>query len=64
MLHFTQSKDAGCKVVTDMKPDLLNVDLERHIEQFIEVFDNPQFRSDGLNLYPTLVICGKGLYKL
>ena len=61
---FTQSKDAGFKVVTHMMPDLPNVDLERDILQFQELFENPQFRPDGLKLYPTLVIRGTGLYEL
>jgi len=61
---FTQSKDAGFKVVTHMMPDLPNVDLERDILQFMEMFENPLFRPDGLKLYPTLVIRGTGLYEL
>lgn len=32
--------------------------------QFVEYFENPAFRSDGLKLYPTLVIRGTGLYEL
>lgn len=61
---FQMSKDAGFKVVAHMMPDLPNVGLERDIEQFIEYFENPAFRSDGLKLYPTLVIRGTGLYEL
>lgn len=45
-------------------PDLPNVGLERDIEQFIEFFENPAFRADGLKIYPTLVIRGTGLYEL
>ncbi|XP_076041012.1 elongator complex protein 3 [Oratosquilla oratoria] len=61
---FQYSKDAGFKVVTHMMPDLPNVDYERDVLQFIEFFENPEFRADGLKLYPTLVIRGTGLYEL
>uniref|UniRef100_A0A8C1JY46 Elongator complex protein 3 n=1 Tax=Cyprinus carpio TaxID=7962 RepID=A0A8C1JY46_CYPCA len=61
---FHLSKDAGFKVVAHMMPDLPNVGMERDVEQFIEFFENPAFRPDGLKLYPTLVIRGTGLYEV
>ncbi|TPP64478.1 Elongator complex protein 3 [Fasciola gigantica] len=61
---FHLSKDAGFKVVAHMMPDLPNVGWERDIAQFAEYFENPAFRSDGLKIYPTLVIRGTGLYEL
>uniref|UniRef100_A0A1A8PV00 Elongator complex protein 3 n=2 Tax=Nothobranchius TaxID=28779 RepID=A0A1A8PV00_9TELE len=61
---FHLAKDAGFKVVAHMMPDLPNVGMERDVEQFIEFFENPAFRPDGLKLYPTLVIRGTGLYEL
>ena len=61
---FQMAKDAGFKVVSHMMPDLPNVGVERDIEQFHEYFENPAFRSDGLKIYPTLVIRGTGLYEL
>ncbi|XP_053394677.1 elongator complex protein 3 [Mercenaria mercenaria] len=61
---FHMSKDAGFKVVAHMMPDLPNMGLERDIDQFIEFFENPAFRPDGLKIYPTLVIRGTGLYEL
>ncbi|KAK2742327.1 Elongator subunit [Myotisia sp. PD_48] len=61
---FKLSKDAGFKVVSHMMPDLPNVGMERDIFQFQEYFENPDFRTDGLKIYPTLVIRGTGLYEL
>uniref|UniRef100_A0A915JG77 Radical SAM C-terminal extension domain-containing protein n=1 Tax=Romanomermis culicivorax TaxID=13658 RepID=A0A915JG77_ROMCU len=61
---FQLAKDAGYKVVSHMMPDLPNVGLERDLEQFAEFFENPDFRADGLKIYPTLVIRGTGLYEL
>lgn len=61
---FCLAKDAGFKVVSHMMPDLPNVGMERDLYQFQEYFDNPAFRTDGLKIYPTLVIRGTGLYEL
>ncbi|KAK6382718.1 Elongator subunit [Exophiala oligosperma] len=61
---FKFCKDAGFKVVSHMMPDLPNVGMERDIFQFEEYFENPDFRTDGLKIYPTLVIRGTGLYEL
>merc|ERR1712168_770526 len=61
---FHLGKDCGYKVIAHMMPDLPNVDFERDVEQFIEFFENPAFRADGLKIYPTLVIRGTGLYEL
>ena len=61
---FEFAKDAGFKVVVHMMPDLPNVGMERDLESFREFFESPDFRTDGLKLYPTLVIRGTGLYEL
>ncbi|KAH0160493.1 histone acetyltransferase, partial [Aureobasidium melanogenum] len=61
---FELAKDAGFKVVSHMMPDLPNVGMERDLDQFREYFENPAFRTDGLKIYPTLVIRGTGLYEL
>lgn len=61
---FKLAKDTGYKVVSHMMPDLPNVGMERDLDQFREYFENPDFRTDGLKIYPTLVIRGTGLYEL
>jgi elongator complex protein 3 len=61
---FHMAKDAGYKIVAHMMPDLPNMGEERDMAQFKEYFENPAYRSDGLKLYPTLVIRGTGLYEL
>uniref|UniRef100_A0A915DNJ5 Elongator complex protein 3 n=1 Tax=Ditylenchus dipsaci TaxID=166011 RepID=A0A915DNJ5_9BILA len=64
MLLETQTGTHCRGIVIHMMPDLPNVGIERDIEQFIELFENPAFRPDGLKIYPTLVIRGTGLYEL
>jgi elongator complex protein 3 len=61
---FQLAKDCGFKVVSHMMPDLPNMGYERDMLGFQEYFENPAFRSDGLKVYPTLVIRGTGLYEL
>ena len=61
---FALARDCGFKIVAHMMPDLPNVGWERDLTQFKEYFENPAFRSDGLKVYPTLVIRGTGLYEL
>lgn len=55
---------ASLQVVAHMMPDLPNVGMERDMDSFCEFFENPAFRTDGLKIYPTLVIRGTGLYEL
>jgi elongator complex protein 3 len=61
---FQLAKDCGFKVVTHMMPDLPHMGYERDLCGMVEYFENPAFRSDGMKLYPTLVIRGTGLYEL
>mmetsp|Transcript_127282 Transcript_127282/g.189744 ORF Transcript_127282/g.189744 Transcript_127282/m.189744 type:complete len:197 (-) Transcript_127282:550-1140(-) len=61
---FRLSKDCGFKIVSHLMPDLPNMGVERDLESAKEFFENPDFRTDGLKLYPTLVIRGTGLYEL
>lgn len=61
---FELSKDAGYKIVAHLMPDLPNMGFERDMESFKEFFENPDFRTDGLKIYPTLVIRGTILYDM
>ncbi len=61
---FMLAKDTGFKIVSHLMPDLPNMGIERDLESAKEFFENPDFRPDGLKLYPTLVIRGTGLYEL
>lgn len=61
---FKFAKDCGFKIVAHMMPDLPNSGVERDLECFREYFQNPDFRTDGLKLYPTMVIRGTGLYEM
>lgn len=61
---FQLAKDCGFKVIAHLMPDLPNMGFDRDIESFKEYFENPAFRTDGLKVYPTLVIRGTGLYEL
>jgi len=61
---FEVAKDAGYKIVAHMMPDLPSMGAERDLESFKEFFENPDFRTDGLKIYPTLVIRGTQLYEM
>jgi elongator complex protein 3 len=60
---FWDLKRSGFKVTAHMMPNLPDVDLERDLWGFRELFENPAFRPDGLKLYPLLVIRGTGVYE-
>ncbi len=55
---FEMVKDAGYKIVGHMMPNLPNMSVERDLFSFEEFFENSDFRTDGLKIYPTLVIRG------
>ena len=54
-------KDYGFKVYYHWMPGLPGSSPERDLELSRELFDNDNFRPDGLKLYPTLVVAGTEL---
>ncbi|EAY13921.1 elongation protein 3 homolog, putative [Trichomonas vaginalis G3] len=59
---FRDCRRSGLKVTAHMMPNLPHTDFERDIDGFVELFENPYWRPDGLKLYPTLVMRGTMLY--
>ncbi len=59
-----RAKDAGLKVCYHMMPGLPGSHLQRDLESFRTIFEDPAFRPDMLKIYPTLVLPGTGLYEL
>lgn len=62
MRSFRDCRRSGLKVCAHMMPDLPLTDFERDLDGFVELFENPNWRPDGLKLYPTLVMRGTKLY--
>lgn len=57
------AKDACLKIAYHIMPGLPGVDFNADVEQFKELFANPDFRPDALKIYPTLVVKGTKLYE-
>lgn len=59
-----QAKSAGLKVGAHMMPGLPGSDLDRDLESFRVLFEDPAYRPDFLKIYPTLVLPGTALHGL
>jgi len=59
-----RAKDAGLKVCYHMMPGLPGSDVDRDLDSFRAIFEDPQYRPDMLKIYPTLVLEGTGLYTM
>ena len=57
------AKDACMKVNYHVMPGLPDVDFAADVNQFKEIFLNPEFKPDALKIYPTLVVKGTELYE-
>jgi len=58
------ARNAGLKINFHLMPNLPGSDLDKDLEMFKTVFENPSFRPDYLKIYPTLVIKGTKLYSM
>jgi len=56
-------KDAGYKVVIHMMPGLPSSTPQEDINNFKELFENEDYKPDGLKIYPCMVVPGTPLYK-
>ncbi|MFB5598651.1 MAG: tRNA uridine(34) 5-carboxymethylaminomethyl modification radical SAM/GNAT enzyme Elp3 [Nitrososphaeraceae archaeon] len=61
---FKISRDAGYKIVAHMMPGLPGSNVQKDLESFQMLFENPSFKPDMLKIYPTLVLKHTGLYEL
>ena len=57
-------KDAGLKVCYHMMPGLPGSNIDRDLEGFKTIFNDPSFKPDMIKIYPTLVCEGTKLYDL
>jgi elongator complex protein 3 len=61
---LSRAKTAGLKVGAHMMPGLPGSDIDRDMESFRTLFEDPAYRPDFLKIYPTLVLPGTALYGL
>ncbi len=59
-----RAKDAGLKLGAHMMPGLPGSDLDRDLESFRALFEDPAYRPDFLKIYPTLVLEGTALHEM
>jgi elongator complex protein 3 len=61
---FLISKDSGYKIVAHMMPGLPDSSVDKDIEDFRRLFEDPAFKPDMVKIYPTLVLQGTSLHKM
>ncbi|MBS3157124.1 tRNA uridine(34) 5-carboxymethylaminomethyl modification radical SAM/GNAT enzyme Elp3 [Candidatus Woesearchaeota archaeon] len=57
-------KDSGLKCIIHMMPGLIGSTKEEDINNFREIFENPDYKPDGLKIYPCMVMPGTPLHIL
>lgn len=61
---LARAKAAGLKVGIHMMPGLPGSDVDRDLESFHALFEDPAYRPDFLKIYPTLVLEGTALHEM
>ncbi len=57
-------REKGFKIIYHIMPNLPGSSFENDIEKFEEIFNNENFRPDGLKIYPCQVVKGSDLEKM
>lgn len=57
-------KDLAFKVGYHLMPNLPGSNIEKDLEMYRKIWDDPDFRPDTVKIYPTLVLPGTRLYEL
>jgi elongator complex protein 3 len=58
------AKECGLKVCYHMMPGLPGSNIQRDIDAFLSIFENPDFKPDMIKIYPTLTIKGTLLFDM
>jgi len=61
---FQVAKESGYKIVAHMMPGLPGSTVDKDLQNFRTLFEDPRFMPDMLKIYPTLVLKNTGLYSL
>ena len=61
---FQVAKESGYKIVAHMMPGLPGSTVDKDLQDFRTLFEDPRLMPDMLKIYPTLVLKNTGLYRL
>jgi elongator complex protein 3 len=61
---FHVAKESGYKIVAHMMPGLPGSTVDKDLQDFRTLFEDPRLMPDMLKIYPTLVLKNTGLYRL
>jgi elongator complex protein 3 len=61
---FHVAKESGYKIVAHMMPGLPGSTVDKDLQDFRTLFEDPRLMPDMLKIYPTLILKNTGLYRL